>query len=103
MGFEYRPGGGNANVDVKNRQVKVPWTTEQLTKVFKSHDSNNDGQLSWDELKAAFKYLGSRCSYFRTGKAIDYSDENNDGFIDLSNIELPQLVQYAHSCGYKVF
>ena len=84
------------------RQAQVPWTDEQLTNVFRSYDSNKDGQLSRDELRAAFKYLGSHCSYIRTGRAFNHADGDNDGFINLSNFELSDLVSYAHSHGYKI-
>ncbi|PON79298.1 Parvalbumin [Trema orientale] len=100
MGFNYQLACG---AEVNTKEAQVVWTDDQLRKVFRSYDSNNDGQLSWDELRAAFKYLGSHCSYFRTGRALSYADENKDGLINLSNVELSDLVSYAHSCGYKVF
>ncbi|PON80218.1 Parvalbumin [Parasponia andersonii] len=86
-----------------NKQAQVLWTNDQLTKIFRSHDTNNDGKLSRDELKAAFKYLGSHCSSYRTLRAFNHADGDNDGFIDLSSPELSQLVSYAHSRGYKIF
>ena len=89
LGFEFNP-----------RANKVRWTKEQLITIFRSHDSDNDGQLSWDEVKAAFKYLGSRCSYFRTARAFDYADWDKNGFINLSNDEFTKLLEYAFSCGY---
>ncbi|POO02325.1 Parvalbumin [Trema orientale] len=88
---------------VKDNQAQVLWTNDQLAKIFRSHDTNNDGKLSRDELKAAFKYLGSHCSSFRTLRAFNHADGDKDGFIDLSGPELSELVSYAHSCGYKVF
>lgn len=104
MGFNYNQiPGCESGIEVNTKEVKVLWTKDQLTKVFKSYDTDSDGQLSWDELKSAFKYLGSRCSYFRTGGALNYADTNKDGYINLANVELSDLVTYAHSCGYKVF
>ena len=97
MGFGY-----NIGVDVNSKQGQVSWTDKQLTDLFRSYDSNNDGQLSWDELRGAFKYLGSHCSYIRTGRAFNYADGDKDGFINLSNFELSDLVSYAHSHGYKI-
>ncbi|PON35596.1 Parvalbumin [Parasponia andersonii] len=96
MGFDFNPIGVLDEVsNTKNKGggvAALPWSNDQLTKVFRSYDSNNDGQLSWGELRAAFKYLGSHCSYFRTGQAFNYADENMDCFIDLSNVELSELV-----------
>ncbi|PON79299.1 EF-hand domain pair [Trema orientale] len=108
MGFNFDQIGRGVLDEVSNTknkggaQATLPRSNDQLTNVFGSYDSiNNDSQLSWDELRAAFKYLGSHCSYFRTGQAFNYADENMDGFIDLSNVELSELVTYAYRCGYK--
>lgn len=105
MGFNYNVQipGYRGEVIKTNKDAQVFWTKDQLTKVFKSYDQNSDGRLSWDELKAAFNYLGSRCSYFRTGRAFNYADGNDDGYIDLASVELCDLVTYANGCGYKVF
>ncbi|PON42387.1 Parvalbumin, partial [Parasponia andersonii] len=66
-----------SKVKVNSRESDIPWTNEQLTEVFRSYDSDNDGQHSRDELKAAFKYLGSHCSYFRTARALSSVDVDN--------------------------
>lgn len=42
------------------KPTSVLYTKDQLMNVFKSHDADGDGKLSREELKKAFKYLGSR-------------------------------------------
>ena len=81
---------------------KPPLTIEQLREIFKRYDTDNDGQLSEEELKSAFRYLGSHFSYYRAVMARFYADSDKDGCINLKNDEFSALVSYAHSCGYKV-
>ncbi|GMN35198.1 hypothetical protein TIFTF001_005148 [Ficus carica] len=88
--------------NLKPKDTPVPLTNDQLAAIFRSYDADNDGQLSVDELKAAFEYLGSHFSYYRAIMARYKADKDKDGKINLSNDELSELVQYAHSCGYKV-
>lgn len=82
------------------KEVSVPWKREQLLKLFNSYDKDGDGRLSKDELKAAFRHLGSRWSSYRAGKALRKNDHNRDGFI--TQDELIDLVDYALERGYKV-
>lgn len=90
------------HIRVIPKDAKVLLTKDQLAKIFRRYDTNNDGQLSVDELMAAFEYLGSRCCSFRAFWGRINADINRDHKINLTNDELTELVRYAHSCGYKV-
>ncbi|KAI5354499.1 hypothetical protein L3X38_007394 [Prunus dulcis] len=70
----------------------VPYTEEQIMNVFKSHDKNGDAQLSKEELKEAFKELGSKYPPLRAWFAKNYADDNRDGFISIDK-ELSKLVK----------
>ena len=84
-----------------NKSTSVSYTKEQLKKIFESHDVDRDGKLSWEELRKAFKHLGSRWGSYRTEKVLRLVDSNDDGYIDI-NIEekLNKLVDYALERGY---
>ncbi|OIT04144.1 hypothetical protein A4A49_00311 [Nicotiana attenuata] len=79
---------------------QVPLTEEQLTNIFKAYDSNRDGYLSTEELRAAFRELGSIFPGYRAVRALHRVDRNGDGLIDKK--ELEQLVQYASKRGYSL-
>ncbi|KAI5354493.1 hypothetical protein L3X38_007388 [Prunus dulcis] len=78
---------------------KVPYTKEQIREVFKRHDKNGDGQLSKQELDAAFDELGAKWPPFRAWFARRYADDNGDGFISIDK-ELSKLVDYALELKY---
>ncbi|KAF5468277.1 hypothetical protein F2P56_012441 [Juglans regia] len=78
---------------------KVPYTEEELTNVFKKHDINGDGKLSWLELIAAFEELGSRWPWFRAKDAFGHADQDKNGYVDIK-MELKLLVAYASKCNY---
>ncbi|PON35595.1 Parvalbumin [Parasponia andersonii] len=82
----------------------VPWTKDQLTDLLKSFDKDNNGQLSWDEVKAAFEFLGSNwfAKHIRTAIALYRADADKNGSINLSNSEFSAFVDYVLSCGFKV-
>ncbi|KAH7523612.1 hypothetical protein FEM48_Zijuj06G0030400 [Ziziphus jujuba var. spinosa] len=85
------------------KRVMVPLNRDQLVNVFRSYDRDGDGRLTKEELKAAFRYLGSRWSSYRTAKALHKADVNKDGFININREdELGELVDYALECGYKI-
>ncbi|PON79302.1 Parvalbumin [Trema orientale] len=94
---------GNFSVKpVQYKKVQVQWTKEQLMNAFKSHDKDGDGKLSMKELKQAFKDLGSAFGFYRAKKALFLADTDNNGYIDITDKELEDLVDYAYDCGYKV-
>jgi Ca2+-binding EF-hand superfamily protein len=82
------------------KRTTIPFTEEQLMNIFKSHDADGDGKLSQDEVKKAFKYLGSRWDAYRANQAIHLADADDDGYIEEE--ELKKLVQYALDCGYTI-
>ncbi|KAL6296272.1 hypothetical protein ACE6H2_004414 [Prunus campanulata] len=81
--------------------TNVPYTEDLIMKVFKSHDKNGDGQLSKDELNAAFKELGSKWPSIRASLAKHYADDNRDGFISIEK-ELSKLVKYVLNLNYTL-
>ncbi|CAN6539921.1 unnamed protein product [Malus baccata var. baccata] len=89
----------------KNRDeyklVKIPYTKEQILKIFKRYDKNGDGQLSKAELKEAFAELGAIWPAFRAWDGRRHADDNGDGFISIDK-ELDKLVDYAVGLGYPV-
>lgn len=82
------------------KRVLVPFTEEQLAGVFKNHDSDGDGRLTKEELKAAFSYLGSRFSAFRAEEALLVADADGDGVISMG--EMSKLIVYAKSHNYTL-
>ncbi|XP_025886305.2 calmodulin-like protein 5 [Solanum lycopersicum] len=66
------------------------------------YDSNGDNYLNKEELKKLFQQLGSNAPRWRAARAIHHADKNGDGRIDMSTMELDQLVEYArkHGDGY---
>ena len=80
--------------------LEVPLTRDEVTKIFKKHDKDNNGKLSWDEVKAAFVEFKSKWPWVRTEQAFRHADNNEDGFIDMQDQELEKLVRYALSCEY---
>ncbi|KAM7490055.1 hypothetical protein LguiA_032976 [Lonicera macranthoides] len=64
---------------------------DQLKGLLKRYDTNGDGKLSKEELRAAFRQLGLRFSRWRAGRAIGHADANGDGYI--SEDELHELIK----------
>ncbi|KAE8100664.1 hypothetical protein FH972_018539 [Carpinus fangiana] len=80
--------------------AEVPFNKEQLTKMFKKHDKDNNGKLSWDEVKAAFVELKAFWPWFSTEQGFRYGDNNDDEHINIHDEELERLVDYALKCGF---
>ncbi|GMY28656.1 putative calcium-binding protein cml10 [Fagus crenata] len=69
---------------------------DQLQKIFKKYDFNNDGLLNKEELKKAFEYLNSCIPGVRASRGIHHADVNGeigDGYVNEE--ELNELVKYA--------
>ncbi|PSS31418.1 Calcium-binding protein CML10 [Actinidia chinensis var. chinensis] len=82
------------------RSVNLPLSEEQLKGLLKRYDTNGDGRLSRQELKAAFRSLGLRWSGWRAARAMRHADANGDGFI--SQEEMDELVKYATRWGFSI-
>ena len=70
-----------------------PLPEDQLRKVFKKYDTNNDNLLSKEELKKAFEYLGSIIPGFRANRGLHHADANKDGYVNKG--EMDELIKYA--------
>ncbi|KAJ9166226.1 hypothetical protein P3X46_021007 [Hevea brasiliensis] len=84
----------------KCKPACVDLLADQLKGLLKRYDTNKDGKLSKDELKAAFKSLGSRIPGWRAWWAIHHADANDDGYI--SEDEMEELVKYAMKLGFQM-
>jgi Ca2+-binding EF-hand superfamily protein len=80
--------------------LEVPFNRDEVTKIFKKHDKDNNGKLSWDEVKAAFVEFKSKWPSVRTELAFRRADNNDDGSIDMQDQEWEKLVGYVLSCEY---
>ncbi|MBA0692145.1 hypothetical protein Goari_009731, partial [Gossypium aridum] len=47
----------------------------------KHRDANNDGRLSWYEVKTGFRKLQSRWPAYRTQRTFHIADKDGDGYI----------------------
>ncbi|KAJ9189910.1 hypothetical protein P3X46_001158 [Hevea brasiliensis] len=84
-----------------NKDAPLVLTEEQLKKIFKQADVNNDNCLSWDEVRKVFDNLGSCIPGVRAHLGIWHADANGDGKVDL-NTELDDLVNYARGLGFTI-
>nr|XP_023885540.1 uncharacterized protein LOC111997656 [Quercus suber] len=73
------------------RSTSYPLSEEQLKGLLKRYDTNGDGKLSKNELKAAFRSLGLHFSGWRAGQALRHADANGDGYV--SEDEMKELVK----------
>ncbi|KAK7852197.1 putative calcium-binding protein cml26 [Quercus suber] len=78
----------------------APLPEDQLRKVFKKYDTNNDNLLSKEELKKAFQYLGSIIPGFRANRGLHHADANKDGYVNEG--EMDELVNYAVRVGFGI-
>ena len=92
----------NPTVDYKKLRQKIllSLSDNQLRNIFKKNDANNDDQLSKEELKKAFAYLGSIIPGIRANRVLHHADANKDGFINEGEMEEP--VKYAVRVGFSV-
>ncbi|XP_050267188.1 uncharacterized protein LOC126710987 [Quercus robur] len=69
---------------------------EQLRKIFKRYDINNDGQLSREVLKKACQYLDSVIPGF----GVDHANANGENFNEEEGMN--ELVKHAARLGYTI-
>ena len=84
------------------KNTPAPFPVQQMRELFESCDANGDGKLSKPELRAAFNKLGALIPRFRAHQGMAVADGNGDGFIDLDDNELEDLIKFALSFGYKL-
>ena len=82
------------------QKIILPPSDNQLRNIFKKYDANNDNQLSKEELKKAFAYLGSIIPGIRANRVLHHADANKDGFINEGEME--ELVKYTVRVGFSV-
>ncbi|KAB2614366.1 calcium-binding protein CML10 [Pyrus ussuriensis x Pyrus communis] len=85
---------------IRSQPAGVPWTREQVLNLFNSFDKDGDGMLSKEEVKAAFRKLGSHWGGFRARRALRHADANRDGLISAE--EINDLANYALKCRYTL-
>lgn len=80
--------------------AKLPYNEAQLRNIFKRFDANGDGRLSREELRNAFKSLGSWAPCALAILAVLRADRNRDGQINDEEFDI--LVKFALKLGYSV-
>ncbi|KAK7852200.1 putative calcium-binding protein cml10 [Quercus suber] len=78
----------------------APLPEDQLRKVFKKYNTNNENLLSKEELKKAFEYLGSIIPGFRANRGLHHADANKDGYVNEG--EMDELVNYDVRVGFGI-
>ncbi|KAJ6679137.1 EF-HAND CALCIUM-BINDING DOMAIN CONTAINING PROTEIN [Salix purpurea] len=81
----------NIGKDCKAAIPASQLTEEQLIKIFRRFDTNEDGLLSKEEVKRAYNMLGKSFPGVRAWWALHVGDENGDGYI--SQKEFNKLVK----------
>ncbi|WCJ35410.1 hypothetical protein M5689_016667 [Euphorbia peplus] len=79
-----------------------PLTEDQLKRFFQHCDKNGDNRLSWHELEKAFDQLGSAVPAWRAYIALIRVDKNGDGYININQQDLEELVKYAFGHNYRL-
>ncbi|XP_040967853.1 probable calcium-binding protein CML33 [Gossypium hirsutum] len=87
----------NKRTETTHKDLPPKEDYDELVKLFKRCDVNNDGRLSWEEVKAGFRRLHSRFPLYRTHRAFQMADQNHDGYINVGD-ELDKLVTYVLEC-----
>ncbi|KAA3453612.1 putative calcium-binding protein CML33 [Gossypium australe] len=83
----------NKRTETKHKDLPPKEDYDELVKLFKRCDVNNDGRLSWEEVKAGFRRLHSRFPLYRTHRAFQMADQNHDGYINQQRPEFLHLTQ----------
>lgn len=80
---------------VSNRDHKREMTIEEFKRWLKRFDGDRDGRISKAELREAVRANGGWFSRWKGHRGIQMADNNNDGFVDES--EMKNLVQFAEA------
>ncbi|KAL8038403.1 hypothetical protein ABFX02_11G104300 [Erythranthe guttata] len=81
---------------------KIQTTVEEFKKWLMSFDSNKDGRLSRDELRAAIRSSGAWFTARKSGRGIIVADADGSGYIDEDEID--GLLDFAEtSMGFKFY
>ncbi|XVF60078.1 hypothetical protein PTKIN_Ptkin08bG0014500 [Pterospermum kingtungense] len=75
------------------------FTKAEISSLLQRFDSNEDGDLSKEELRNIFKSLGSSCASLRARLALHSVDKNGDGYINKE--ERDKLINYVLKRGYS--
>ncbi|KAE9600039.1 hypothetical protein Lal_00046229 [Lupinus albus] len=89
-----------AKFDSKALPSNLPKIEKKIREILRKADKNKDNCLSRDELKKAFKDLGSYLPDLRSYLAMKKADINRDGRISGED-ELDMLVDYILDCKSK--
>ncbi|KZV53889.1 hypothetical protein F511_00155 [Dorcoceras hygrometricum] len=65
----------------------IPFTQQQLEKIFNKYDTNGDGKISLQELCHILKCLGSARYEDEARRAMAELDSDGDGFIDFNEFK----------------
>ncbi|KAL8128121.1 hypothetical protein AgCh_014907 [Apium graveolens] len=77
------------------RDSRREMTVEQFKRWLKRFDSDRDGRISKSELREAVRANGGWFSRWKGRQGIRNADNNNDGFVDES--EMKNLVEFAQA------
>ena len=73
--------GPKLSSNTHSKTSKLQFSREQLTEIFRYHDSDKDGFLNLRELTKAFAFLGSIIPFEKASYGMAYADANKDGLI----------------------
>jgi len=76
------------------RGKKMMMTKEEFRQWLKSIDSNHDGHISMDELRAALKGLGMNFTAWKAWRAMVHADLNRNNSVE-GDDEIEELIKYA--------
>ncbi|KAK7405417.1 hypothetical protein VNO78_06694 [Psophocarpus tetragonolobus] len=82
-------------VEQRNKMLKK----ENIMRILKEADANEDGWLDKNEIRRALMNLGTVFPAWRASRCLKYAGHNKDGVIDGYD-EMEALVKYLISCGY---
>ncbi|PAA60649.1 hypothetical protein BOX15_Mlig028870g3 [Macrostomum lignano] len=75
-------------VEMMEKKKRETDTEQELRKVFKIFDKNNDGKISSEELRYVMNSLGENLTESDVNEMIRQADKNQDGFVDFQEFKL---------------